>query len=158
MFTTNDIRDIAIQIERNGEKTYRWASRNTRDAELSRLLEWMADEELRHVRWFEALTVEADALGEDNQIETMGRSLLQEMVQNQTFSLQEDQLLSARDLNDLFSQALEFEQDTILFYEMLQSFIDNDDTLAQLNSIIAEERAHVAQLGHLKKTFQTEGG
>ncbi len=155
MFTINDICNIAIQIERNGEKTYRSASRKTDDLQLAHLLDWMADEELRHIRLFQAFQLESPVSPEHDEIETMGRALLREMMKNQTFSLEGDQLLTAVDMTGLLTRSLEFEKDTILFYEMLRSFIDKGETLDQLNTIIAEECGHVEQLEKLKALYVT---
>lgn len=159
MFTISDICNIAIQIERNGEKTYRAASKRTDNAQLAKVLQWMADEEERHAQWFKALDAESKTLtGRREEIETMGRSLLQEMMKGQTFSLDDGRLLATRDILDLLSQSVDFERDTILFYEMLQSFIDDEETLVHLNNVIAEERGHVVQLQRLQSSYQGRGG
>ncbi len=55
MFTIGDIRNIAIQIERNGEETYREASKVAKDSDVVEMLVWMADEEQRHAKWFSDL-------------------------------------------------------------------------------------------------------
>ena len=158
MFTVSDICKIAIQIERNGEKTYRSASRRTDDAQLTRALQWMADEEARHAQWFKSLDLKFKGSPEQDEMETMGRSLLQEMMKDQTFSLDDARLLATHDILDLLNQSVEFEKDTILFYEMLQSFIDDDDTLEQLATVIAEEQGHVAQLQRLQSGYRGKGG
>lgn len=152
MFTIDDIRDIAIQIERNGEAAYRSAGKKATDAELAGLLEWMADEEHRHAKWFENLAVkDRIVLPEHRDMEAMGRSLLQEMVKNQTFSLNGEQIETADNMEELLTQSMDFEQDTILFYDMLKSFIDDKQTAAQLDMIIDEERGHVKLLKKLRK-------
>ena len=152
MYTIDDIRDIAVQIERNGEAAYRSAGKKAADAELAGLLEWMADEERRHAKWFENLAVrDRMVLPEHGDMEAMGRSLLQEMVKNQTFSLNGEQLETADNVDELLTQSMDFEQDTILFYDMLKSFVEDKQTAAQLDMIIDEERGHVTLLKKLRK-------
>ena len=153
MFTLSDIRHIAIQIERNGESTYRKAGEKTADAELARMLNWMADEERRHIEWFKALPTDAKTDGAHQEVEQMGRALLQEMMKSQTFSLEDDRLDKADNIISLLNQSLSFEQDTILFYEMLASFIDDANILDQLDRIIAEERTHVTQIERMQRSF-----
>ena len=85
MFTIADIRDIAIQIEKNGEKSYREAARKAADPEIAEIFNWMADEEKRHAQWFETIESEAELTEEQQELEKMGRRLLQEMVEGQTF-------------------------------------------------------------------------
>jgi len=49
-------------------------------------------------------------------------------------------------VESLIELAVELEKDTILFYQMLQAFIEDSDTLAGLNEIIAEENRHIEML------------
>jgi rubrerythrin len=53
MFTIADIRHIAIQIEKNGEETYRKAASEATDPDIGQILGKMADDEKRHAQWFE---------------------------------------------------------------------------------------------------------
>jgi rubrerythrin len=55
MFTLTDIIELAVQIEKNGESTYRRAQQATSDPFLADLLGRLADEELEHQRWFTEL-------------------------------------------------------------------------------------------------------
>ncbi len=153
MFTRNDIRNIAIQIESNGEQVYRSAAKNADDPRFANMFAWMADEEMRHGQWFKALQIPARKSPAHKEIETMGRSLLQEMMKNQTFSLEDAQLQSVTDISGLLVLSLEFENDTILFYEMLRAFIEEAETIEQLNAIITEEQGHVRQLERLKTIY-----
>ena len=155
MYTIEDIRDIAIQIERNGERTYRLASEKAVDTELAKLLSWMADEEERHGGWFEGFAADRQVFQENFEMEAMGRSLLREMVKNQTFSLNGEKLDAAEDVIALLTQSLNFEKDTIIFYNLIESFIDDPKTSEQLSIIVEEERGHVNELKKLKKKFSS---
>jgi len=149
MFTIADIRNIAIQIERNGETTYRQAAEKTADPEIARLLETMAEDERRHGRWFENIQADQVLTEEQRQLEEVGKSILQEMVKEKTFSLEQDSLQASESLEQILAACQGFEQDTILFYEMLGGFIDDEKTMAQLQAIIAEERRHYRQLAEI---------
>jgi rubrerythrin len=153
MFTLNDICNIAVQIERNGERIYRAAGRNTDDIQMAQVFNWMADEELRHAQWFENLSLPPRVPPGHEEIESMGRSLLQGMVKDQAFSLEGDRVRDVADLDDLFEMSVEFELDTILFYETLRSFVDDADTAEQLNRVISEERGHVRQLESMQALY-----
>ena len=56
MFSANEILDMAIKLEKNGEVVYRDAIANVSNPELITLLEWMADEEVKHADWFAELS------------------------------------------------------------------------------------------------------
>ncbi len=154
MYTLEDIRQIAIQIEQNGEQAYRSAARRADHPEVSKLLNWMADEEHRHGKWFANMPTDAKkAPGEYKEMEDLGRALLREMVEDKTFSLDGDRLDSATDVVAVLAQSLEFEEDTILFYDMLKAFMDDQRGVAQLDLIIEEERGHVKVLKKLRDKY-----
>jgi rubrerythrin len=146
MFTLADVLNIAVQIEQNGEKTYRRAS----NPELARILSWMADEEKHHGELFAAIIDNRMLTAEQEELEAMGRSLLQDIVRNQTFSLEQQRLGQVTSLEDLLLQSIEFETDTIGFYEFLSGFLDDPDAITQLKGIIEQERGHVRQLEQVR--------
>jgi rubrerythrin len=49
-------------------------------------------------------------------------------------------------VKDLLGLAIECEKDTVLFYEMIEAFIQDGETLNQLKTIIEEERRHITTL------------
>lgn len=150
MFTVNDIREIAIQIERNGEAAYRKAAEEAVDSGLAEIFLWMADEEKRHAEWFETIASDKPLSEEQAELEKMGRQLLQEMVADQTFSLEQYELQQTRDFPEMLAQSKTFEQDTILFYEFLQTMISDKEASDRLDTIITEERRHFKQLGEME--------
>jgi len=151
---------MAIQIEQNGEAVYRSAIKNISHPALISLLEWMADEEVKHEKFFSEMKQEYETLSKNPFVEEMSRELFNDLLGDQSFSLKEidfSQIQRAEELIDVF---IEFEKDSILFYEMLQPFIQDTDTRVQLNTIIAEEKQHIEQLQEVleSETFPTQRG
>lgn len=156
MFTIEDIRNIAIQIETNGEKTYRKVAESSKDQEIIEMFTWLADEERRHANWFKQFESSVPLTPEQEELAHMGKNLLQDMVKDQTFSLDPDQLLNAANLHEMMSQSVEFEQDTVLFYEFIGGLISDEKTLEQLREIIDEEKKHAVHLQELADTLKTQ--
>ena len=146
MFSLKDIIDIAIQLEQNGEKIYRRAAEKIQNSSLSTLLEWLADEEAQHAKWFEALMDTVTGTGDFQEQEKMGRALLKNAVGTQSFTLEDADFSSIEKIEDLLKLAIEFEKDTVLFYGMLQPLIQDQETLDQLHVIIKEEEDHALRL------------
>jgi rubrerythrin len=46
----------------------------------------------------------------------------------------------------LIELAIEHEKDTIIFYQMIQSFVDDPEIAKELDEIIAEEEQHIKLL------------
>ena len=146
MFSLKDIVDIAVQIERNGERVYRRAAEKIEDPSLRSMLQWLADEETQHAKWFEALIDKVPGTGDFLEEEKMGRALLKNAVGAESFSLEDADLLSMEKIEDLLKLSIEFEKDTVLFYGMLQPLIEDQKTLEQLHAIIQEEENHIDRL------------
>lgn len=151
MFTIGDIRDIAIQIEQNGEKAYRQASMETDDPEIAEVFSWMADEERRHAQWFAAIESDKELTEEQQALEKMGRGLLREMIADQTFSLDSTELQKVKTFKEMVHQSKSFEKDTILFYEFLKGVLDDEDACKQIDLIIAEEQNHFNRLAEMEE-------
>ncbi|RPJ75593.1 MAG: hypothetical protein EHM15_03370 [Desulfobacteraceae bacterium] len=146
MFEIKEILDVAIRLERNGEETYRKAMASFADEEMNALLSWMADEEAAHRAWFAALQTRLDTGAQNPFIEEMSREVFNDLVGGQSFSLKEVDFSQIESLEELVSVFAEFEKDTVLFYELIEPFIEDPDTRAHLRQIIAEENRHIAQL------------
>jgi len=146
MFSLKDIIDIAVQIERNGERVYRNAANKIENPSLRSLLQRLADDEIQHAKWFEELIDKVPGTGEFPEQEKIGRALLQDAVGAQSFALEDADFSSMKKIEDLLSLAIEFEKDTALFYGMLQPLIEDQKTLEQLHAIIQEEEAHARRL------------
>jgi rubrerythrin len=158
MFTITDICNIAVQIERNGEQTYLRASEKTKDPEFAQLFKDMAFEEKCHANWFESIRSSQPVVPEQKELEKMGRQLLQDMVSDQTFSLDLEKLAGAEDCDEILKQFIAFEEDTILFYDFLMNIIDDDATKSRLVDIIEEEKKHTVHIERMISSLKVQEG
>ena len=144
MFTLKDVIAVAVQIENNGEEIYRRAAERNASVEMSRLLSWIADEEVRHGEWFEELGRRAAATPVEGAMEKMARIMLRSSVEGQSFSLDEADLSRVDEADRLLAMSIEFEKDTVAFYQMMQPFLQDPQPAAALERIIEEEKRHIA--------------
>ena len=146
MFTLREIYALAVQIERNGEAFYRDAVTKVSNPALKALFGYLADEEVNHIETFSR---KKDALGSTQDragLDESGTAILQGLLGDQAFSLKEMDLSSIKKQEDLIAAAVEFEKDTILFYDMISAFIEDPQTLARIREIVEEENRHIALL------------
>ncbi len=146
MFTIQEILDLAIQIEKNGEAVYRQALKTTNNPEIISLLHQLAEDEVKHIQWFTNLRESAMATVEDPAVHEMGQKILNNILGDQTFSLQEVDFSNLGTVISLLNTAIEFEKDTILFYHMLSALVQDEEGVDLLNKIIEEENRHIAAL------------
>lgn len=146
MFELGEIVDLAIQIERNGERTYAEAARGAKRPDIVCVLEKLAADEREHVDWFEALKKECADETRDESLRDFGRRLLGDILGEQRFSLAEVDFGRVDTVREVLGAALEFERDTILFYQMIQAAIAHPAVSKGLQKIINEENQHVEML------------
>ena len=157
MFLIGDIIELAIQIEQNAEKVFRNALEKISDPKIASILQWLADEEVEHARWFRQLKRTTQTEITDARVAAMGKSILSDTLGSQSFSLKDADFSEIKQLADLVSLAVEFEKDKVIFYKMLRPFIDDGETLDFLENIIAEETHHIQQLGALLNRDRAKG-
>ena len=137
---------MAIQLEKNGESVYRNALDKVTNADLISLLIWMADEEANHRRWFLEVKRNVEMHSINPFMAEMTRQVFEGILGDKSFSHRDVDFSRVGRVDDLIGIFLEFEKDTILFYETLIPFIEDDDTLQNIKKIIAEESNHIKKL------------
>lgn len=146
MFSIQEILDLAIRLENNGESVYRQAVDEISEPELVSLLQWMADEEVKHARWFAELKQKLKTHSANLFMAEMSREVFADFLGEKSFSHQDVDFSKIDRVGDLVAVFIEFERDTILFFETLKPFIEDTDTLSHLDEIIAEENEHIETL------------
>ena len=146
MFTAKEIIDLAIKLERNGEAVYREAIQKVANPGLIHLLEWMADEEVKHADWFAEMKHALETTNDNPFAEEMSRELFNEMLGEKNFSLKEIDFSTIDTIDDLIQVFIEFEKDSIIFYEVLKPFVEDPLARESLQKIIDEEKRHIEHL------------
>lgn len=146
MFSANEILDMAIKLEKNGEAVYRDAIKKVSNPELIALLEWMADEEVKHANWFTELKLKLDQKGVNSFMEEMRRELFNDLLGGKSFFLKDVDFSLVSEIDDLIAIFVEFEKDSVRFYQILEPFIGDPVSLESLKKIIDEENCHIKRL------------
>lgn len=149
MFSEREILEIAIRMEKNGEHEYRRAAGELSDQTLVESLEWMADEEREHGNFFSGLLEELEARAKSHFGEELDAAFLKDLIGGSSLSLKTVDFNDVESVAELLKIYIGFEEDSILFYEMITPMIDNLDTRFQVERIVTEERGHVKRLKEL---------
>lgn len=143
MFSLVEVYDLGIRIEKNGEKFYRDALKQAWSGPIADMLKQLAEEEVKHVEFFAKRMDAVKQKRENPFLDEMGTEMLKDILGNQTFSLKDTDVSKIRNVDELVALAIEFEKDTILFYEMVASFMTDGEARRELKEIIEEEERHV---------------
>ena len=146
MFSAKEILDLAIKLEKNGEAVYRDAIAQVANPDLVPLLEWMADEEVKHADWFAELKHKLETKNDNPFAEEMSRELFNEMLGEKNFSLRDVDFSTIDNSETLIQVFIEFEKDSIIFYEVLKPFVEDPVARQSLQKIIDEEKRHIEHL------------
>lgn len=156
MFTMDDLLEVAIKMEENGESVYNTSIKKVKNKDLKSMLKWMADEEASHGKWFSDLKDSLCLELEEADLKKMAPQVLQDMMGEKTLSLDDVDFSKITTLFELLETFIKFENDTILFYELLEMFIEDETVLDGLKKIILEEKSHVEQLGSMLASLPPE--
>lgn len=143
MFTASEILDLAVQVEVNGENYYRDALGRVVRSELKDLLGWLADQEVLHRQQFQELKERLceKRKGRDIISGASGAALRAAMGRH-AFSLDELEVGSIIDEKEILKAAVDFEEDSILFYEFISSLITDAGALSTIALIREQEMEH----------------
>lgn len=146
MFTALELFGLAVQVEVNGERFYRYALDRVERASLKEMLGWLADEEARHREAFSAILEKHRAKKKPRAIPVLNDSLLRSAMGRHAFSLDELRLESIKDEDELIRAAIVFEEDSIQFFEFISSFVSDPRALSIIEEIRTEESNHIRLL------------
>jgi rubrerythrin len=149
MFRLEEVLDLAIRLEKNGASRYRhWLNLIT-EPQIRATLSWLAEQETQHAEFFAHLKEINAACSQVQQPDAQADLHLEDFLGSRTLSLDEVEVLTLTNPGQALQIALEFERDTILFFDMIKVFITEESALTQLAAIIEEERRHIDLLESL---------
>ena len=146
MFSVAEILNLAGQIEQNAEKVYRNAIQQDCNPAISSVLQWLADEEVKHLHWLDALDRSLPLCRNNPIAEEIGKQFLRDILGDQSFSLNEADFCGIQQLDDLLLLAIEFEKDKEIFYTFLTQFIDDAKTKNVIDTLLQEANRHLRSL------------
>ncbi len=147
VFNADEIFEMALQIERNGEKFYRESAKRIKDSDARDLLTKLADMEIEHQKVFQgmrtALTpADQKAMTSDPNNEA---GLYLASLANTKVFFEKD--IDTSQLQGIFKSALAAEKDSIAFYLGMKDLVPTGSGRDKIEEIIREEMRHVRLLG-----------
>lgn len=146
MFSADELLDMAIKLEKNGEAVYRRAAEKVSKPELVTLLLWMADEEVGHARFFSDLKLALETQGANPIMAEMSRQFFDDLMGDKNFSLKEVDFSVLDSTDELIAVFIEFEKDSVIFYQVLEPLVEDPLAREHLKKIIEEEYRHIQLL------------
>jgi rubrerythrin len=147
VFNADEIFEMALQIERNGEKFYRDSAKKVRDSEAIDLLTKLADMEVEHQKIFRGMKSALSAA--DKRAMTFDPNneagLYLASLANTKVFFEKD--VDTSKLDGIFKSALAAEKDSIAFYLGMKDLVPTGSGKEKIKEIIKEEMRHIRILG-----------
>lgn len=149
-FNANEILELAVAIERTGERFYRTAEEKLTNPRVRETFRFLALEEVEHERDFKAML---ERLGRFDPGEAASEdyyAYLRAYVDNVVFTQEGAAEAAATGIDEKSALrfAMQREQDSILFYLELRDLVPHDERPV-IEHILDQERAHYRKLAGL---------
>lgn len=150
-FSLNEVIEMAVQTEKKGYKFYDKAlSRKDLSDKAKKLLITLRDEESEHEKTFKKLRKLEDLDNMGNLVDwEYAASYLRTISDVHIFNKPNSAIqlaVEASDELEIINNAIQFEKDTLLFFNSICREVKDEKTKGIINKIIDEEISHVVKL------------
>jgi rubrerythrin len=150
-----DVFEVAVQIEKHGERFYRHAASLTDDDKIKEVFNYTASEEAKHRKLFETMAekVEADYKPPESYPGEYC-SYVRAYSNNLVFPEDkiDEQFKGIQTVEEAVEFAIQKEIESILYYLEMKNFVPAAQR-DEVGKIIEEERKHYLRLTELKRTI-----
>jgi rubrerythrin len=154
LLTGDEIVEIAVRLEEEGEAFYNAAAGRTATAELRALFEELAIQEQYHRRAFQQMGRDMAQLALSDEQWEQFQAYTGALLEQRVFDKPEGalaQAVEAQDEKEALQAALGFEKETLQFYRELWGVVRGADRQT-VDRIIAEEEVHIRRLAGMLAT------
>jgi len=158
VYSINEIIEMAVQIERNGYAFYNEATkRKDLDDKSHEFISWLRDQELEHEKKFLSLRDDTELksleLSQDWELVAL---YLKTIVEGRIFNSEDSAIrraIEAKNITEIIDYAINFEKDTLLYFQAISNNIAYPKAIDILHQIINEEISHIIKLADYKKNI-----
>ena len=152
-FSTSELINIAIGIERRGIVFYDIMTRSTKDVASHDIFEHLTDMERQHIHIFQDMLDDVDKYQVPGSDTEEYAAYLQALIDSTVFTndfITSEMATNVNNDIEALELAINAEKDSVLFYYGMKDMMPRP-AQSTVNKIIAEEKLHVRQLSELKK-------
>ena len=160
-FNADEIFQIGVQIEQNGQRFYNMAAKNCSDPSAQKLFLDLASWESKHIDLFEELRQRLPRSGRGGDFFDPNQELslyVKAAADSHVF-------LRSKDIPELASNcktpiealdlAVTFEKDSVVFYTTMKKLVPEHLGKNEIDTLIDEEISHISILAQKKKELET---
>jgi len=162
-FSADEVFEMAMDIEKNGEAYYRKALALAKSADVKGVMTDLMEQERHHYATFKDLREKLpprSSLPTVADPESEEYLYLDALVKSRLFNTtREAESLAAKSGDEIeaLKSALAFEKDTVLFFQTMKGMTDERLGKAEIDRIIEEEHRHIVRISNAIKEAQGKG-
>lgn len=156
LIKTREVIEAAVSIEENGFAFYKSVEKSIKDKDVKDVFSFLAGEENRHIvafkKIYEGIDDQEDTIIDDEDSSNYIKALAEKNV----FTKKDAANDMVKNINTPFNAinlALNFERDSILFFNEIKSFVSQDNR-DLINKLIKEEHDHIVKLHKLENQLK----
>jgi rubrerythrin len=155
IFEGSDIVEFAIRMEENGERFYRRAATTTADEEIKSIFNRLADEEVKHKRFFSDIFSNMEKYAPPETFPGEYMAYLRDYIDGKSVFTEEKEaeLSDVKGTLAALEFALQRELDSVLYYHEIKRFV-SDSQHPVINGIIEEEWRHFRTLSKAREKYK----
>jgi rubrerythrin len=152
VFTGDEIFQVSIELEHQGQAFYKLLADSTSNQEVARLCSDLADQERQHAATFEKLRAATTKRDESRPMSWDELAFAQTLIEDRVLPDPDDatETVQQQSAEGSLDMAIRFEKDSVLFYQEIVPVVAEADRRA-VELIVEEEKLHVLKLLHLKR-------
>jgi len=157
-YTGQEIVEIAIRIEKNGEKLYRALADQTEYMTVKNAFNALANEEEKHITSFDRIREIIGRFTPEEAYPGEYALYLEALAEENVFAKKDifkDLAGKATTVQEALDLAIWFEKETLIFLHGIRDAMDTDD-MPVLKELIMQEREHVQKLSEIKKALKSK--
>ena len=156
LIKTREVIEAAVSIEENGYAFYKSVEGAIDDKDVKDVFSFLAGEENRHIvafkKIYEGIDDQEDTIIDDEDSSDYIKALAEKNVFTKKDAAN-DMVKNIKTPFDAINLALNFERDSILFFNEIKSFVSQDNR-DLINKLIKEEHDHIVKLHNLENQLK----
>jgi len=152
IFTADEVFQIAAELERKGEDFYEALAAAVKDKKIGELCGELATQEREHAKTFDGLRRALTQRKQTRPLSWDELSFAQMLVEERVLPDpdQARELVAQQGVLATLNIAIQFEKDSILFYQEIVPVVDEPDRQA-VDRIVQQEKLHAQRLQQIKR-------
>jgi len=154
-FSVSEVVQIGIEIEKNGKDFYNTVASSSKNKEVKKMWEYLANEEEQHIKTFEEILSTVEKYEPPEAYPGEYFSYLKALSEQHVFTQKnKGKEIAKKVKNDTeaIELAIGFEKDSILFYYEMKKLVKKD-TSKTIDKLIEQEQGHLSKLSDLKNSL-----